>query len=138
MTKKHNVLTRFDGDDLITFTIISQDADGFMARLHDRMPFVLTREPEAAWLDPTLTTPQEVLDLLSRNAGVALDAYPVSRLVNTPGHDSQALIQPVALGAWGSRPCLEALLCLPVLPQTPRNAYAYHRTYTRLTNESSV
>jgi putative SOS response-associated peptidase YedK len=91
----YDVWRRPDGDDLHTFTIITKDADDFMARLHHRMPVILPQELEAAWLDPTLTTPQAVLELLSRSDGVALDAYPVSRLVNTPGHDSKALIQPV-------------------------------------------
>jgi putative SOS response-associated peptidase YedK len=44
-----------DGEDLYTFTIITTDADPFMARLHHRMPVILARELEEAWLDPALT-----------------------------------------------------------------------------------
>jgi putative SOS response-associated peptidase YedK len=66
-----------------------------MARLHNRMPVMLARELGDAWLDPALTQAQDVLDLLSRSTGLELDAYPVSRLVNTPSHDSPALIQRV-------------------------------------------
>ena len=51
-----------------------------MARLHNRMPVVLAREDEQAWLDPQLTIPSQVVEILARNAGVPLDAYAVSRI----------------------------------------------------------
>jgi putative SOS response-associated peptidase YedK len=59
------------------------------------MPVILERDLEDAWLDPEITNARDVLDILERSAGVTLDAYPVSRLVNKPSNDSRALIQPV-------------------------------------------
>ena len=53
---------RPDGEDLYTFTIITTDADPFMARLHNRMPVILARELEDAWLDPELTQAQDILN----------------------------------------------------------------------------
>src|SRR5215211_5861668 len=50
------------GEDLCTFTIITTEADPVMAKLHNRMPVILARELEAAWLDPELTQAQDVLD----------------------------------------------------------------------------
>ena len=63
--------------------------------LHNRMPVILARELEDAWLDPELTKAQDVLDVLSPKHRAGLDAYPVSRMVNKPSVDSQALIQRV-------------------------------------------
>jgi putative SOS response-associated peptidase YedK len=83
------------GDELYTFTIITTEADSFMAKLHNRMPVILERDLEDAWLDPEITKPQDVLDLLSRSTGLELYAYPVSRMVNKPSVDSKALIQRV-------------------------------------------
>ena len=83
------------GGELYTFTIVTTDADAAMARLHHRMPVILARELEGAWLDPALTKAQDVLDVLSRSAGLELDAYPVSRMVNKPSVDTEVLIQPV-------------------------------------------
>jgi putative SOS response-associated peptidase YedK len=83
------------GEDLYTFTIITTDADEFMAKLHNRMPVILARALEAAWLDPELTKAPDVLDILSRSTGLELDAYPVSRMVNKPSVDSPVLIQRV-------------------------------------------
>jgi putative SOS response-associated peptidase YedK len=91
----YDVWTNPDNEELHTFTIITTNADEFMARLHNRMPVILERHLEDAWLDTEITTANEVLDILKRSAGVTLEAYPVSRLVNKPSVDSKALIQRV-------------------------------------------
>jgi putative SOS response-associated peptidase YedK len=83
------------GEELQTCTIVTRDADDQMARLHNRMPVVLDREDEQAWLDPHLTIPSQVVEILARRAGVPLDAYPVSRMVNKPSVDGKELIRPV-------------------------------------------
>jgi putative SOS response-associated peptidase YedK len=84
-----------NGEELYSFTIITKDADVVMARLHNRMPVILAREQESAWLDPQLTDPMHVLAILNALANVDLDTYPVSRMVNKPSVDSKELIQPV-------------------------------------------
>jgi putative SOS response-associated peptidase YedK len=91
----YDIWQRPDGENLYTFTIITTDADPFMARLHNRMPVILARALEEAWLDPKLTQAQDVLDLLSQSTGLELEAYPVSRMVNKPSVDSPALIRRV-------------------------------------------
>jgi putative SOS response-associated peptidase YedK len=83
------------GEDLYTFTIITTDADESMAKLHNRMPVILGKELEDAWIDPELKKAQGALDVLSHSTGLELDAYPVSRMVNKPSVDSEALIQRV-------------------------------------------
>jgi putative SOS response-associated peptidase YedK len=91
----YDVWTKPNGEELSTFTIITTEANDFMASLHHRMPVVLEKDLEDAWLDPELTKAQDVLHVLSRSTGLELDAYPVSRLVNKPSIDSHALIQQV-------------------------------------------
>jgi putative SOS response-associated peptidase YedK len=83
-------------EELYTFTIITTEADPFMARLHHRMPVVLARDLEDDWLDPEITSTSDVLGMLERSAGVPLDAYPVSRMVNKPSVDGKELIRPMA------------------------------------------
>jgi putative SOS response-associated peptidase YedK len=89
----YDTWTTPDGEDLSTFTIITTETDPFMARLHNRMPVMLERDLEDDWLDAEITSATEVLGILERSASVTLDAYPVSRLVNQPSHESPALIQ---------------------------------------------
>jgi putative SOS response-associated peptidase YedK len=91
----YDVWTKLDGEEIHTFTIITKDADDFMAQLHNRMPVILERDLEHDWLDTEITNAREVLDILERSASVTLDAYPVSRMVNKPSNDSHALIQRV-------------------------------------------
>jgi putative SOS response-associated peptidase YedK len=92
----YDVWTNPDNEALHTFTIITKDSDGVVAHLHNRMPVILERELEDAWLDKEITTANEVLGILERSAGLELDAYPVSRMVNKPSIDSRALIQRLA------------------------------------------
>ena len=66
-----------------------------MAKLHTRMHVVVERELEDDWLDPEITSTRDVLGLLERSAGVPLEAYPVSRMVNKPSVDGQELIRPI-------------------------------------------
>jgi putative SOS response-associated peptidase YedK len=91
----YDVWTKPDGEELYTFTIITKDADEFMAHLHNRMPVILERDLEDDWLDTEITNAREVLDILERSASLALDAYPVSRMVNKPSVDGQELIRPI-------------------------------------------
>ena len=74
------------GEALSTFTIMTTKADPFMSKLHNRMPVVLEQDLEDAWLDPDMISARDVLGILERSAGVPLDAYPVSRLVNCVFH----------------------------------------------------
>jgi putative SOS response-associated peptidase YedK len=91
----YDVWIRPDGEELYTFTIITKDSDKFMAQLHNRMPVILERDLEDAWLNREITSAREVMNILERSTGVTLDAYPVSPLVNKPSIDSKALIQRV-------------------------------------------
>jgi putative SOS response-associated peptidase YedK len=92
----YDVWTNPDGEDIHTFTIITKDSDGFVAQLHNRMPVILDRDLEDAWLDKEITNPNEVLDIIERSVGVTLDAYRVSRMVNKPSADGKELIRPLA------------------------------------------
>jgi putative SOS response-associated peptidase YedK len=91
----YDTWTNEEGEGLRTFTIVTRDADEYMARLHNRMPMVLAQQDEQAWLDPHLTTPAQAVDILARSTGVPLDAYPVSRMVNKPSIDGKELIRPI-------------------------------------------
>jgi putative SOS response-associated peptidase YedK len=89
----YDVWAKPDGEELYTFTIITKDADEFMAHLHHRMPIILDRDSEDDWLDAEITSTGDVLNILERSAGVTLDAYPVSRMVNKLCMDDRSLIQ---------------------------------------------
>lgn len=62
-----------------------------MATIHDRMPVILSPEDFERWLEPDITGPAEIQDLLRPYAGEML-AYPVSSAVNSPRNNSPELL----------------------------------------------
>jgi len=84
-----------DGGDLLTFTILTTEANPAIARIHDRMPCILDREDEAAWIAAD-TAPAALKELLRPYPGDATAAYPVSPAVNKAGQGGAELLQPLA------------------------------------------
>ena len=76
----------------IVTTAAATDA---LRALHDRMPVVLPRAAEAAWLDPELTEPGAVLPLLYHPDAAHLRQWPVSPAVNRSGRSDPAFIAPL-------------------------------------------
>jgi putative SOS response-associated peptidase YedK len=72
---------------LETFTILTTAVAPEIAELHDRMPVILEPAAYDLWLDRAVADPGRLAPLL-RPRGEALEAYPVSRLVNNPANES--------------------------------------------------
>lgn len=86
-----------DGDPLAwrtTYAIVTTAAEPGLDRLHDRMPVVLARERWSRWLDPTLTEPQAVRDLLAPVEPGRFAAHPVSRRVGNVANGGPELLHP--------------------------------------------
>lgn len=86
-----------DGSELRTYAILTCQPNQLMAPIHNRMPVILPREAETAWLDPEETRAAAVLPLLKPFAAELMETYPVSTTVNSPRNDGPALIIPVPL-----------------------------------------
>lgn len=78
-----------------TFTILTTDANDLMRPLHDRMPVVLDRENFDLWLDPKVEDASKLQPLLVPYSGDDFEAFPVSRLVNSPTNDLPNCIEPL-------------------------------------------
>jgi putative SOS response-associated peptidase YedK len=78
------------GEDCPSATIIITAANGFMSRLHDRMPVVLAPRDFDAWLSEPRT------DLLKPAPEDALREWPVSAAVNSSRYEAPEAIVPVA------------------------------------------
>ncbi|MEO8285191.1 MAG: SOS response-associated peptidase [Chloroflexota bacterium] len=81
-----------DGDALLTYTIITTAASPGLCQLHERMPVILSREDEEAWLDPGMMDTERLLGLLRPYPDTLIGAYRVGRGVNSPGNDRPELI----------------------------------------------
>jgi putative SOS response-associated peptidase YedK len=84
-----------NGQNLATYTILTTAADPLLAPIHARMPIILPRDAEAAWLDPRLTDPAAALALLTPAAADRWRVYPVSTAVNSPSYDNPELVRAV-------------------------------------------
>lgn len=91
------------GDELLTFTIVTTDANEMLKPIHDRMPVILDRAAEGRWLDPDLD-PGKLQDLIRPAPPERLIAYPVSKRVNSPRNDDPSLIRRADDGDTGRLP----------------------------------
>lgn len=78
-----------DGEIIHSFTIITINPNKLMEQIHDRMPVILQREEEQRWIarlpDPSLA------DLLKPYPAELMEAWTVSKLVNSPKNDMQEI-----------------------------------------------
>lgn len=80
---------------LVSFTIITTAADPGMDRIHDRQPLVLERGDHARWLDPDLTDPEGIADLLAFAQPGRFEAYPISPAVGATRNNGPGLLTPL-------------------------------------------
>jgi putative SOS response-associated peptidase YedK len=80
-----------------TCTVLTTRAEDDLGRIHDRMPLLVDRAQYAAWLDPTLSDPAQLQELLVPAAPGRLEAYPVSTAVNNVRNNGPELVAPLAV-----------------------------------------
>jgi putative SOS response-associated peptidase YedK len=90
-------------DPLRTFTIVTTAAAPSVRHIHDRMPLVLGPAARDRWLDPA-AEPGELLELARPYPGDDLEAWAVSKLVNSPANDAPDCVCPVDATAAGDGP----------------------------------
>jgi len=91
-------------------TILTQDARGQLARVHDRMPVLVAAADWQAWLEHQEQDPSVLSSLVDRLRNDAvldgISAYPISTRVNKPANNDATLLDPigpamdVGVGEW--------------------------------------
>jgi putative SOS response-associated peptidase YedK len=84
---------RPDGNELQSFTIITTGANDLLRPVHDRMPVILDREGEGEWLNMDLKDTTKLIPLLKPYPSGDMEAYCVSKLVNSPTNDRPECIK---------------------------------------------
>ncbi len=80
-----------------TCTVLTTKAEDAVGHIHDRMPLMVERDRWAAWLDPTVSSKDDLLGLLVPAAPGQLEAYPVSTLVSNVRNNGPELLEPIPL-----------------------------------------
>lgn len=81
---------------LLTATVLTTSSTDAVGRIHDRMPVVVAEHDWRAWLDPELSDPAGVHQLLVPAGETQLAAYPVSTRVNSVRNNGPQLLEPLA------------------------------------------
>lgn len=78
-----------------SFAILTTEPNPLMAEIHNRMPAIISPENYAAWLDPGLSDVEALQGMLGPYPERLMEAYPVSRKVNSPANDGVELVERV-------------------------------------------
>jgi putative SOS response-associated peptidase YedK len=90
-----------EGKVLTTCTIITTEANELMSNLHERMPVILPREQYELWLDASVKNQDTLKEMLKPYSPDLMEAYPVSRMVNSPSNNSPKCVEPESSGTSG-------------------------------------
>ena len=86
-----------EGEAITTCTIITTEANDLMRPIHERMPVIIPRAHQDQWLDPSVADREQLLDMLKPYPAAEMEAYPVSKRVNSPSHNSPDCIKRLTL-----------------------------------------
>ena len=94
-----------------TFSLITTEPNAVAARVHDRMPVILSGESAERWLADT-ASPEKLLELLRPCPESELECYRVGAGVGNPRNDGPQCIEPL--------PDSVAVIAPPKPPQDPQ------------------
>lgn len=83
-----------EGEDLVTFSILTTAANEAISPIHDRMPVILSREREAEWASKEVLSADELSEIFQPLPASSIDAYPVSEMVNDSRADHPDMVVP--------------------------------------------
>lgn len=79
------------GEDIYSFTILTQGPNELMENIHDRMPAILLPDQESTWLDMSLSASQ-VLEIISPYPSEFMKAIEVDKKVGNVRNNDPSLI----------------------------------------------
>lgn len=81
-----------EGEEIKTCAIITTEANELMKPIHERMPVIIPSEYQDKWLDPKTEDRDYLLSMLKPSPSEGMEAYPVSKRVNSPRNNSPECI----------------------------------------------
>jgi putative SOS response-associated peptidase YedK len=83
------------GEEIRSYTILTTEPNELVGQVHDRMPVILRREDEAAWLNPDMVEPERIQAFLRPHPADEMEAWRVGDAAKNPKNDSAELIKPL-------------------------------------------
>lgn len=82
-----------DGALIYSCAIITGEPNELLQLIHNRMPVILRRQRRERWLDPSNHDSKELMNLLEPYPSDEMEAYPVSKLVNSPANNTSECLK---------------------------------------------
>ena len=82
-------------DPIETFTIITTSPNATVKPIHNRMPVILHPGDYDRWLDPKQRDLTGLREMLTPSPAGEIEAYPISRYVNSPANEGPEGIRPI-------------------------------------------
>lgn len=82
------------GKEIRSFSIITTASNDLIGRIRDRMPVILSKRDERAWINPD-KAPDDLRKLLRPFPEKEMKMWEISVLVNKPSNDVPAVIEPL-------------------------------------------
>jgi putative SOS response-associated peptidase YedK len=79
-------------DALASYLLMTTAPNEVAAKVHDRMPVLLHARDVPRWLDPSVSEPEALADLLGPYPAQEMQARPVSRRVSNPDNEGPDLV----------------------------------------------
>lgn len=83
-------------EEIRSCTILTTEANELVGEVHHRMPVILAPEDYEIWLDPDVRETDLLASLLAPYPSDEMEAYPVSRFVNSPSNDDNRCVESIA------------------------------------------
>lgn len=82
------------GEELVTFTILTVEANALVKSIHHRMPAIVKPEDFGVWLDSEMRDVERLQSVLTPYPDSLMEAYEIGRAVNSPRNDGVELMRP--------------------------------------------
>lgn len=83
------------GQEIKVYSIMTTEPNKEMQAVHNREPVILHKEDESSWIESSNDTPEALESLLFPSEDDRFEIYKVSRDVNNPRNNNEALLKPV-------------------------------------------
>lgn len=83
-----------EGETVHSFSIITQQPNSLVEKIHDRMPVILREDQEDIWLSDSVS-PTDLKNMLEPYPEDLMQAYPVSSDVNKVSNNNKSLIESI-------------------------------------------
>jgi putative SOS response-associated peptidase YedK len=84
-----------EGETIRTCTIVTTEPNDLLMPIHNRMPVIIRPDDREKWLDPEEQDPERLIPLLAAYPSSDMDAWTVSKTVNSPSTNRPQLIEPI-------------------------------------------